>query len=383
MTSDGFANVVDLPSPEERQASAAADVERKRIAELILADADGMRAEVKRWLAMTDAANSNEIQAEHIQEATWRVMQRYLAPGAKPQIVPTGFTDLDELVSLDPGSLFVVGARSGRGKSSLAFQFAINVSLRADAAASLYFSSEMPKEQLALRGACLLAGVDSKRVRRCTISDDESGRILDAGKIIKRSLAWLVDQSGLDVLRIKRIARNEVRRIEQECGRPVRVIIVDYLQRVRAGKAAEQGSNREQAVTAVARELKELAMELNVCVVAPAQLNKDGDNRQGGRPTSADMRESSGIENEADTILLIHNPHYEERQRNPNYDMSKQESCELILAKGRSDGNGTVNVWFTPMFTRFGSMTFEDKQAIWAKQEAALRQMAAPRSSRG
>ena len=367
-TSDGFAKVVELPTAEQREALAKAEQERKRICELILAQADGWRAEVKRWFIESDPSNTSDILAEHVREPTKRVVMRYLADNAKPEIISTGFPDLDELMSLEPGSLVVVGARSGRGKSSLSFQLAMNVAMRSDGS-SLYFSSEMPSEQLMLRGMCLLASVDSKRVRRAQVSPDENARLIGACDDITRSMAWMVDKSGLDILRIRKIARAEVRRIERECGRPVRVIVVDYLQRVRAGKAAVNGASREQAVAAIALELKEMAMELGVCVIAPAQLNADGDDRRDERPRSSDLRESKGIENEADVVLLIHNPHYVARQNNPDHDHSKGEACELILAKGRSDGNGTVPVWFTPMFTRFSSMTKVERDD-WLRERA-------------
>ncbi len=366
-----FENVVELPSPEQREANARADAERKRVCTIIEAQADGWRAEVKRWLAESDPAGRVDLAAEHVREPTMRVVQRYLSPNTKPEIVSTGFADLDELMSLEPGSLIVVGARSGRGKSSLSFQLAMNVANRGDGS-SLYFSSEMPADQLMLRGMCLLASVDSKRVRRGIITGEENARLLGACNQITRSMAWMVDRSGLDVLAIKKIARAEARRIEQECGRPIRVIVVDYLQRVRAGKAAAQGANREQQVAAIALELKELAMELGVCVIAPCQLNAEGDDRKDERPRSSDLRESKGIENESDAVLLIHNPHYVGRQASPGHDHSEAEACELILAKGRSDGNGTVPVWFTPMFTRFSSMTQADREG-WLRGRDAGR----------
>lgn len=371
MSNDGFTDVVDIPSPEQRAALAKAEAERKRIVAVIEAGADGWRAEVRSWISQTDPISSADTIAEHVREPTRRVVERYLTLGAKPEIVSTGFSDLDELMSLEAGSLVVIGARSGRGKSSLAFQLAMNVALRGDGS-SLYFSSEMPSDQLMLRGMCLMATVDSKRVRRGLMSPAEQGRLIDACNKITRSLAWMVDQSGLDVLRVKQIARAEARRIVQETGKPVKTIVVDYVQRVRAGKAAATNSNREQQVAAIALELKELAMELGVCVVAPAQLNADGDDRKDERPRSSDLRESKGIENEADAVLLIHNPHYVKRQSDPGHDASEAESCELILAKGRSDGNGTVPIWFTPMFTKFSSMT-SDERDNWLREQHPTR----------
>lgn len=374
--SQGYETVAELPGPEHREALAKADTERLRITQVILAQADGWRLEVARWLSETDPQAATDIIAEHVREPTARAIAKYLSGDAKPEIVSTGFADLDDKVSLEPGSLVIVGARSGRGKSALALQMALNVGTHARGGASLYFTSEMPSDRLMARGMCMLAKVDLRRVKRGLVTTDEHHRLFDACKVINSALAWMVDKSGLDVQRIRKVARAEVRRIERECGRPVKAIVVDYLQRVKAGKAAAHNANREQQVAAVATELKELAMELNLCVIAPAQLNKEGDHRKDDRPSAADMRESANIENEADVILLIHNPGYHERQRNPEHDASQPEACEVIIAKGREDGTGTVPIWFTPMYTRFGSMSTADKVRQREESELAERQRA-------
>lgn len=369
-TGDGFAKVVDMPSPAERAAASKADAERVRIVEIIQAQADGWRGEVNRWLHESDPVNQlNGVPSEHVREPAKRAIKRYLLPpGTKPEIVSTGFADLDECMSLEPESLVVVGARSGRGKSCLSSQFAMNVAT-SHGGSSLFFSSEMSSEQLILRCMCMMANVDSKRVRRNTVAPDEYGKLGDACNTVSRSLAWITDEVGLDVLRVKHRARCEVKRIEQECGQPVKLVVVDYLQRIKAGKAAPSGANREQQVAAIAYELKELARELKVCVVVPAQLNADGDTRKDDRPNASDLRESKGIENESDVVLLIHNPHHIERMRDPHHDHSEPEACELIIAKGRNDGTGVVPMWFTPMFTKFWSMSAEDKRELQADRD--------------
>lgn len=364
-----FENVIELPSPEQRDASAKADQERRRICALIESQADGWRNEVERWLSETSPKRSGHVEAEHLRHPATRAVHKYILSEEKPEIVSTGFHDLDELMSLEPQSLVVLGARSGRGKSSLSLQMALHVAIHGPGP-SLYFSSEMSSEQLALRAMCLEASVDSKRVRRKTYTNEEYHRMLDAAGKIARSLAWISDEKGLDVLRLKERSRREARRIEQECGKRPRLIVVDYLQRIRAGKAAASGANREQQVAAIAFELKELARELDLCVLVPAQLNAEGDKRgDDSRPRASDLRESKGIENEADSVLLIHNPHYESRTTDTTRDLSLGEACELIVAKGRSDGNGSAHVWFIPMFTQFRSMSDDEKYEQRAKQK--------------
>ncbi len=110
----------------------------------------------------------------------------------------------------------------------------------------------------------------------------------------------------------------------------------------------------------MAKEFKNLAMELDCCVIVPCQLNKKGDDRKDGRPQPSDARESSGIENEADQFLLIHNPEYADRAKRAvvgkPYD---PEACEIIAGKVRSGGAAVAHVWFHPTYTAFSSMTPE------------------------
>jgi len=215
----------------------------------------------------------------------------------------------------------------------------------------------------------MMAKVDSRLVRRGRISQGDYHRLTDACNRLRCCTTWMNDKSGLDVLSLRAIARREVKRIERASGKRVRTITIDYLQRIKAGKAAPAGANREQQVAAIAFELKELAMELKVCVVVPAQLNADGDRRDDERPRVSDLRESKNIENEADEVILIHNPHYYARTMNENADLSKPEACEIIKGKGRSDGNGLATLWFMPIWSRFESMTEADKEGERQRRE--------------
>lgn len=360
----GYENVVDLLTPAQRDALAQGEADHQRIVTLMQARADGWRSEVTDYLTRTDPKRL-EPRAEHMRAPVERVLSRYLEPqgGGKPETISTGFDDLDTLMTIEPEALVVIGARSSRGKSCLALQLAMNVGMFSGYA-STFFATEMSSEQMALRAACVLASVDSKRVRRGEASENDRQMLGTARGRIAKALSWISDENGLDVIRVRERARADVRRIERECGRSVKLIVVDYLQRIKAGRAAANNASREQQVAAIAYELKEMARELKVCVVVPAQLNADGDKRgEGGeaRPRASDLRESKSIESEADVVLLIHNPVYLEREANPKHDMSKREACELIVAKGRNDGTGSVPIWFTPMFTRFSTMTEEDK----------------------
>lgn len=299
---------------------------------------------------------------EPLIEPVKRIFSKYLGMEPPPPVQSTGFPGLDPFVALDPQSLLVVGARSGRGKSSVAMQLALHAG-RAHGPA-IYISTEMPSEQLALRAACTLARVDAARVRRGLVSIEESSRLIDASHLINQSMTWITDKPGLDVAQISAIAHREAARLKREGQKPPSVLVVDYLQRIRVGRMAPHGSNREQQVAAMATAFKELARELNLCVVLPAQLNADGDGRSDERPRSSDLRESKAIENEADYVLLIHNPEYNLRDERDEKDRELPEACEFIVAKNRLGAKANVHVWFQPKFTRFSSMTEQEQQHV-------------------
>lgn len=302
------------------------------------------------------------------------VFHEYLGVQAARPLLTTGFPDLDPHVALDPETLFVVGARSGRGKSSFAMQLAIHAGHRYGPA--LFISTEMPAKQLALRAACTIARVDSSKVRRGSVNQDDTNRLMDSVKIVESSFTWVCDKTGLDISDVCAIAHREHRRLMRETNRRPSILVVDYLQRIRAGRIAGYGANREQQVSAMALAFKELARELKLCVVLPTQLNADGDKRDNERPRASDLRESKGIENEADYVLLLHNPEYNERQE--RNDPDHLEACEFIVDKNRHGSKVSVPVWFQPRYTRFDSMNEEAKRAIWDKPAKA-----SPRRMRG
>lgn len=315
----------------------------------------------------TEMAAPSRSESEPIIEPTKRIFEKYLGMNATPQNVSTGFPDLDPHVSLDKQSLVVVGARSGRGKSSLSMQFAMHCGRKHGPA--LFVSTEMPAEQLALRAACTVAQVDSSKIRRAIASDAEYGRLVDASHVVAKSMTWICDRTGLDAAAVCAIAHREAKRLKRETGQSLSIVVIDYLQRIRAGKIAPYGSNREQQVAAMALAFKELARELDACVILPAQLNADGDKRDDERPRASDLRESKAVENEADYVVLIHNPEYNKRSERDG-DGDVIEACELIVDKNRHGSKVSIPLWFRPTFTRFDSMTEQDKRATWQQRDS-------------
>jgi replicative DNA helicase len=366
-------------TPQERE-----NWNRLRLSEVAAQGLDGWLEDSQQIIAEMLATRTGTVpgapslpESELIIEPLRRVVQRYLGFNARPQdsIVTTGFPDLDKLMSFEEETFVVVGAHSGHGKSSISMQFAFHVGERFGP--SLFFTSEMSSEQLALRLACTLGSVDSKRIKRGLCTSEESGSLSDQVPRVSRALAWITDSPGLDILEIRARARREVKRIEQDTGKKVRLIVVDYLQRVRAGKAAPRDASREQCIHAIAQEMKEMSRELKLCVISPSQLNEDSTKRPDGRPQASDVRESRGIMNEADVVLLVHNSHFQKRMDSDSIDTSKPEACELIVGKGRNDGNGMAHAWFTPLYARFDSMTEDAK-----RQEREDRMRTSPKRGR-
>jgi replicative DNA helicase len=321
---------------------------------------DGAIADLSTHLA--DAVAPETTDMEQIASPLQRVFTRYITNCHTPvDGLATGFPDLDRVVSLDPGDLVVIGGHPGRGKSSLAMQLAIHIGKTAGQV--LYFSAEMSNESLALRAACTDAKVDSAKVRQKKLDAAEMGKLTKSINELSKCFTWICDRSGIDVARICGIARVEAKRLLREHKSPVKMIVVDYLQRVSPGRIAPHGSSREVQVGAIAEAFKNLAMELECVVVVPAQLNSDNRKRDDERPDAEDMRESKRITQEADKILLLHNPCYEDRVRMlATGQTPPPENCEVIVGKNRGGSLGTVHMWFAPVFTAFKSMNPEDQE---------------------
>jgi len=293
---------------------------------------------------------------KHIETALRAAIGDLLKVDAKPrELVTTGIENLDELVHIEPGALMVIGARSGVGKSSLAMQIAVYVG--ENWGETLYFSTEMKAEKLALRAACTRAKVDWKRLERGYASGPEKAEVAKAADQVMRGMSWFCDDAKrMIVPDIVGNARRHAKEVAARGGK-LRLIVVDYLQRVDPARTPT-GRSREQDVSWMAKAFKDLAMELDCCVIVPSQLNKAGDERKDGRPRPSDARESSGIENESDAFLLIHNPEFNDRPKRAVVGQPyPPEACEIIAAKVRSGGAGVAHVWFHPTYTSFTSMT--------------------------
>ena len=259
--------------------------------------------------------------------------------------MPTGFAELDKYTNgLQDSDLIIVAARPSMGKTSFALNIARYASVRTQRTV-LVFSLEMSKEQLALRLLCSEAGVDSQNVRTGVLDDFEWDKLANAAGVLSESKIFIDETPELSPIAVKSISR----RIQAEHG--LGMIVVDYMQLMRATRRTD---NREQEIAEISRGLKAVAKELNVPVVACAQLNRALENRPDKRPKLADLRESGSIEQDADIVMFI----YRDEVYNPDTDDAG--IAEIHIAKHRNGPITThgIRLAFVPKFTPCGGPPF-------------------------
>jgi replicative DNA helicase len=211
--------------------------------------------------------------------------------------VPTGFTDLDRLTGgLQKSDLLILAARPGVGKTSLALSLAHNAAVKFQRSIAI-FSLEMSKEQLVQRLLSMDASIDQQRLRTGWIEDDEWDRIVYAMDTLAEANIWIDDTAGISTTEM----RSKARRLQAEQG--VDMIIVDYLQLMQATIGGRRNENRVQEISEISRSLKGLARELNVPILALAQLSRAVESRQSKVPQLSDLRESGCLT--GDTLVYL------------------------------------------------------------------------------
>ena len=255
--------------------------------------------------------------------------------------VPMGFVDLDNLLTgLHGGELVIVGARPSMGKSAFGLNIAGYAGMHAGRSVA-YFSLEMPNDQLAMRLLCSDARVDMQSVRHGTIRDEDWLSLASTLGPLAASNIYMDDTSGITPSQL----RSRCRRLMMERG--LDLVIVDYLQLMSADGHVE---NRQNEVSEISRNLKSIAKELNVPLVALAQLSRAGAQRSDKRPILSDLRDSGAIEQDADVIMFLHREEY--------YDPNTEDKniAEVIVAKQRNGPLGTVKLAWLGQYTRFASL---------------------------
>jgi replicative DNA helicase len=255
--------------------------------------------------------------------------------------IGSGFRDLDELLTgFHPSELIIIASRPGMGKTALALNIINHVALK-EKKAALFFSLEMPAEQLGMRLICVEAMVDSQLLRTGRISQDDYRSIDMAITRLGQAPLYIDDTPSVNILEIRAKARRLAAR------EPVGLIVVDYLQLV---SAIERRVDRHLQIGEISRFLKQLARELSVPVIALSQLSRAVEQRTDQRPTLADLRESGSIEQDADVVVFLY------REEKVKRESEKKGIAELMVAKQRSGPVGNIELFFWEKFTKFGNL---------------------------
>lgn len=255
--------------------------------------------------------------------------------------VGTGYYDLDNLLTgLHPGELVLLGARPSMGKTSMAMNMVQHAAVMEGKTAAV-FSLEMPREQLVMRMLCSDARVNMQSVRHGNLHDEDWVKLTQAMGPLAASQMYLDDTSGISPTQL----RSRARRLKMERG--LDLIMIDYLQLMGSDKRTD---NRQQEVSDISRQLKGIAQELRVPLIACAQLSRAGAQRSDKRPILSDLRDSGSMEQDADVVLFLHREDY--------YDPMTEDKnvAELIIAKQRNGPLGTVRLAFMKEYTTFASL---------------------------
>jgi len=257
--------------------------------------------------------------------------------------VPTGYVDLDRMLGgLRRKALYILAARPAQGKSALALNIGYHAATNGYKVA--FFSLEMGDEELAFRLISMESGVESRRLQDGWIEDEDWPKVEDAMTRISESQMVIDETGGLSIAML----RSRVRQIQAKQG--LDFIIVDYLQLLNAKKDGRPIENRVQEISEISRNLKMIAKELDVPVLALAQLSRAVEYRASKIPQLSDLRESGSIEADADCVIglyrdIVYNPATE----NPN-------AADLIILKNRSGPTGEIRLHFVPSKTKFYNM---------------------------
>lgn len=259
--------------------------------------------------------------------------------GAGFRGVPTGFTDLDNMLSgMQKSNLIILAARPGQGKTALVLNMAQHIGVKQKLPVGI-FSLEMSKEELVDRLLIAQADVDAWKLKTGRLSEDDFTKISEAMGQLSESPIFIDDTPGLSLTEM----RSKARRLQIEHN--LSLIIVDYLQLVDPGRRYD---SRVQEVSMVSQALKNLARELDVPVLSASQLNRGVEHRGEKKPQLADLRESGAIEQDADVVMFIYRPDVEVT--------TPLIPTKLLIAKHRNGPTGEIDLLFQGNRIRFSSV---------------------------
>ena len=340
-----YADIIEKASVRRRLIKAGTDIanrayEDDAVADSLIGDAERALFEVSDKIIKSDYVPMEELLAD----AFDRIEELHKNKGALRGL-KTGFRDLDKKTAgFQKGDLVIIGARPAMGKTTFAQNLAYNIA-SINKKGVLFFSMEMAANEIIDRMISDVSGVDNWKMRTGNLSDEEFSRIGDALGEMDEIPIYIDDTSSMTIVEL----RNKARRAMHD--HDIGIVIVDYLQLIQ-GSDRYKG-NRVQEVTEISRGLKILARELEIPVIALAQLSRNVTGRDDPRPVLSDLRESGSIEQDADLVMFLHRPDYY-KQNDDNYE--ETHITELLVAKHRHGAVGKIELYFHPELLRFMSL---------------------------
>lgn len=259
--------------------------------------------------------------------------------------IPCGIGELDRMITgLNKSDLIILGARPGMGKTSFALNIVRNVAVNTGRTVC-FFSLEMTRDQLAQRMLSSEAGIKSEKLRTGELDEDEWTRLAQAGDSLSKADIYFDETSSITVPEMKA----KLRRMKK-----VDLVVIDYLGLMHS---ARQIDNRVQEISEITRNLKIMAKELKVPVIACAQLSRGTEAKgKSHKPALSDLRDSGSIEQDADIVLFLYRDAYYDSEKSDDEDLSDQTKSECIVAKNRHGEIGTIPLHWDGQFTRFTSV---------------------------
>ena len=274
--------------------------------------------------------------------------------------LPTGFRDLDKITTgLHPDQLIILAARPAVGKTAFVLNIVQNVGTKQNKAVAV-FSLEMGAESLVDRMLAAEGMIDSHALRTGQLTEQDWNNVMIAQGALAEAPIYIDDTPGIKITEIR--ARS--RKLSQEVEGGLGLIVIDYLQLI----TGTRPENRQQEVSDISRQLKILAKELKVPVIALSQLSRGVEQRQDKRPVLSDIRESGSIEQDADIVAFLYRDDYyrDERDEDDEGEVEAEEDngeVEVIIEKNRSGTRGTVKLMFSKPYNRFSNLDYTHNEA--------------------
>jgi replicative DNA helicase len=306
-------------------------------------DVDGIvdRAQAEVY-AVTDRNASEDYKPlSELMQPTLDEMEAISSRGGNLGGVPTGFAELDDLTNgLHPGQMIIVAARPGMGKSTLALDLARSASIK-HGLTSVIFSLEMSQIEITMRLLSAEASIPLSHIRGGRMSDDDWSRVATKMGQVSEAPMFIDDSPNLTMVEI----RAKARRLKQR--QDLKLVVIDYIQLMTSGKKVE---SRQLEVSEFSRQLKLLAKELEIPVVALSQLNRGPEQRTDKKPMLSDLRESGSLEQDADMVILLNRPDIYDKES------ERAGEADIDLAKHRNGPTKTMTVAFQGHYSRFADM---------------------------